>query len=112
MTEKKKILLVNFSSLRPKGRHSPVELDYTCILKPSDHNHPDLKHDSYIVYQRANFLDVQKLLRDVEEGKYKMSQPFPLEVCDKICQGLIDSPLTRPSVLESYVIVTKATEKK
>jgi hypothetical protein len=96
------VLMVSLSTIRPGTPH-----DATCILYPGDH--PFVKHESYVVYQKARLEDAEKVLRGVKNGQLVAQSPMDGAVFARICKGLEDSRLTPSKLLTFYL---KATEQK
>lgn len=74
--------------------------DTTCILYAGDH--PFLKHDSYVVYQKARLEEADKVLRGVKNGQLVPQDPMDGAVFARICKGLEDSRLTPVKLLNFY----------
>jgi hypothetical protein len=89
------VLMVSLSSVR-----AGVPYDATCLLHSGDH--PFVKHESYIVYQKGRIEDADKLLRGVKGGQLVPQEPMNDAVFTKICQGLAESRLTPPRLLNFY----------
>lgn len=59
---KKKVIMVNFSSVEGKGagkKKKRRKIDPTCIFKGDEH--PTLNRESYIVYERAKLMTMERL---------------------------------------------------
>lgn len=95
------VLMVSLSTVRPGMPHDP-----TCILYAGDHSF--VKHDSYVVYQKARLAEVDKVLRGVKNGQLVPQSPMDGTVFARICKGLEDSRLTPTKQLTFYL---KATAK-
>lgn len=80
--------------------------DPACILYAGDH--PFVKHDSYVLYQKARLEDADKVLRGVKNGQFVAQNPMDGAVFARICKGLEDSRLT-PSKLRTFYL--KATNQ-
>lgn len=78
--------------------------DPTCILYAGDH--PFVKHDSYVVYQKARLEDADKVLRGVKNGQLVPQDPMDGAVFARVCKGLEESRLT-PTKLRNFYL--KAT---
>lgn len=89
------VLMVSLSTVRQGLPH-----DQTCILYSGDH--PFVKHDSFVVYQKARLEEVDKLLRGVNSGKLVPQTPMDGAILARICKGLEESRLTPPKLLHFY----------
>jgi hypothetical protein len=89
------ILMVSLSTIR-KG----IPYDPACILHSGDH--PFIKHDSYVVYQKARLEDADKILRGVKSGQLTPYDPVDKDVFERISKGIHESRLTSPKLLEFY----------
>lgn len=94
------VLLVSLSSVRPQIPH-----DATCILYPGDH--PFVKNESYVVYQRGRIESANKLLDGVSKGVLLPQDTLESAVFARIGKGLEESRRTPPRYLNFY---RKATE--
>lgn len=93
------VLMVSLSSVRPGMPHDP-----TCILYAGDHSF--VKHDSYVVYQKARLEEADKVLRGVKNGQLVPQDPMDGAVFARICKGLEDSRLTPAKLLTFYLKAT------
>lgn len=93
------ILMVSLSTVRPGMPHDP-----TCILYAGDHSF--VKHDSYVVYQKARLEEADKVLRGVKNGQLVPQAPMDGAVFARICKGLEDSRLTPAKLLTFYLKAT------
>lgn len=91
----KSVLMVSISSIRPQ-----IPFDKTCILFPKDH--PFVKHNSFVVYQKARLLEVDKVLRGVKAGQLVPQDAMDALIFARICKGLAQSRLTPPKLLKFY----------
>lgn len=89
------VLMVSLSSVRP-----PMPYDSTCILRAGDH--PFVKNDSYVVYQRSRIEAANKLLDGVKQGVLIPQQTMDATVFARICKGLEESQLTPAKHLNFY----------
>jgi hypothetical protein len=89
------ILMVSISTVRTGIPH-----DATCILFPGDH--PFVKQDSFVVYQKARIEDVEKVLRGVKSGQLMPQAPMGDLVFARMCKGLEESRLTPPKLVTFY----------
>lgn len=89
------VLLVSISSVKPG-----VPYDGTCILYAGDH--PFVKHDSYVVYQKARLEEADKLLRGVKRGLLIPQEPLDGSVFARICRGFTESRMTPIKFVEFY----------
>ncbi|MDF1895074.1 hypothetical protein [Rahnella contaminans] len=74
------VLAVNISSVKHGVPH-----DSTCILQIGDH--PFIRHDSYVVYERAVIWKVINVDKKVSEGSIK---PQPANIPDEIFKRILD----------------------
>lgn len=74
------VLAVNISSVKLGVPH-----DSTCILKTGDH--PFVRHDSYVVYERAVIWKVSNVDKKVSEGSIK---PQPNNISDEIFERILE----------------------
>ena len=95
----KEVLLVSLSTIRANIPH-----DATCVLYPGDH--PFVKHESFVVYQRSRIEDANKVLKGVKDGKLIPQDPMDSSVFARICQGLENSRLTPARILKFYLSST------
>lgn len=96
------VLMVSLSTVKPGVPHDP-----TCILYAGDH--PFVKHDSYVVYQKARLEDAGKVLRGVKNGQLVPQDPMDGAVFARICKGLEESRLTPTKLLNFYLKATNQT---
>lgn len=89
------VLLVNLSSIY-EGR----DVDSACILQPGDHSR--ITRPSYVVYERARIDRADVLLEDIESGRNEALEPLAPDVLDRVCMGLVASPLTPPRMRTFY----------
>lgn len=98
------VLMVSLSSIKAGLPHDPA-----CLLYPGDH--PFVKRNSFVVYQKARIEEAEKVLRGVKDGKLVPQNPMDSAVFARICKGLEDSRLTPPKVLRFYLAATGRGEK-
>lgn len=98
------VLMVSLSSIKPGLPHDPA-----CRVYPGDH--PFVKRDSFVVYQKARIEEAYKVLRGVKDGKLVPHDPMDSAVFARICKGLEDSRLTPPKVLRFYLTASGRCEK-
>ena len=94
-------LMVSLSTIR-----IGVPYDPTCILYEGDH--PFIKHESYVFYQKARLENAVKILRGVKSGQLIPQDPIDQGVFARVCKGLQESRLTPPKYLDFY---QKATDQ-
>lgn len=99
----KAVLMVSLSSIKSGVPHDPA-----CLLYPGDH--PFVKRDSFVVYQKARIEEADKVLRGVKDGKLVPQDPMDSAVFARICKGLEDSRLTPPKLLRFYLAATGRAE--
>lgn len=92
---KKCVLMVSLSTIKPGMPHDP-----TCILYAGDH--PFVKHNSYVAYQKARLEEANKLLRGVRNGQLAPHDPMDSAIFVQICKGLEESRLTPAKLLSFY----------
>jgi hypothetical protein len=92
---KKCVLMVSLSTVRPGVPHDPA-----CILSAGDH--PFVRHDSYVVYQRARLEEADKVLRGVKSGQFVPQDTINSAAFARICKGLEESRLTPKKLLDFY----------
>lgn len=95
----KAVLMVSLSSIKPGLPYDPA-----CVLHSGDH--PFVKKDSFVVYQKSRIEDADKVLRGVKDGKLVPQAPMDTAVFARICKGLEDSRLTPPKMLRFYLAAT------
>jgi hypothetical protein len=95
------ILMVSLSTIRTGVPHDP-----TCILYVGDH--PFIKHESYVFYQKARLENADKILRGIKSGQLIPQDPIDRSVFARVCKGLQESRLTPPKYLDFYL---KATDQ-
>lgn len=89
-----RVLMVSLSTVRPGVPHDP-----TCVLYAGDH--PFVKFDSYVVYQKARLEETEKVLEGVKNGQLLPQDPMEGAVFARICKGLEESRLT-PAKLRTF----------
>jgi len=92
---KKSVLLVSLSTIKTGIPHDPA-----CILYAGDH--PFVKRNSYVVYQKARLEEADKVLRGVKSGQFVPHDPMDSAVFARICKGLEESRLTPARLLNFY----------
>lgn len=86
------VLAVNISSVK-----TGVPYDPTCILKAGDH--PFVRHDSYVVYERAVIWKVGSIDKKVHEGSIKpQSSDLEDEAFTRILNGFDISDEVEPKI--------------
>ena len=93
--QERMILMVSACSVRPGLPH-----DGTCYLHPGDHEF--IRHRSYIYYAMAQIQPERKIEAGIRTGDFRGQATMPDEVMARICQGLMDSPHTKPSIKAFY----------
>ncbi len=93
------ILMVSLSTIRTGVPHDP-----TCILYVGDH--PFIKHESYVFYQKARLENADKILRGIKSGQLIPQDPIDRSVFARVCKGLQESRLTPPKYLDFYLKAT------
>ena len=96
------VLMVSLSTVRQGVPHDPA-----CILYAGDHAF--VKHDSYVVYQKARIEEADKVLRGVKIGQLVPQAPMDGAVFARICKGLEESRLTPTRLLNFYLKATGQT---
>ncbi|PUE13608.1 hypothetical protein B9Z38_16595 [Limnohabitans sp. MMS-10A-160] len=95
-------MMVSLSTVRQGVPHDPA-----CILYAGDHAF--VKHDSYVVYQKARIEEADKVLRGVKSGQLVPQAPMDGAVFARICKGLEESRLTPTRLLNFYLKATGQT---
>lgn len=86
------VLAVNISSIK-----NGVPFDSTCVLKLGDH--PFVKHDSYVVYERAVIWKVGNVDKYVAAGSIKpYADDMPETIFNRILAGFNISDDVEPRV--------------
>lgn len=101
----KAVLMVSLSSIK-----QGLPYDASCILYPGDH--PFVKRESFVVYQKARIEVADKVLRGVKDGKLVPQDPMDSALFARICKGLEDSLLTPPKLLRFYLAATGRSETR
>lgn len=70
--------------------------DDTCVLQPHEHNW--LRHDSYVLYRRAEVVSVTGLQRGIEAGRIEARDPINAQAFLRVRNGICRSPQTEPVV--------------
>ena len=96
------VLMVSLSTVRQGVPHDPA-----CILYAGDHAF--VKHDSYVVYQKARIEEADKVLRGVKNGQLVPQAPMDGALFARICKGLEESRLTPARLLNFYLKATGQT---
>jgi hypothetical protein len=96
---KKCVLMVSLSTIRQGVPHDP-----TCILYAGDH--PFVRYDSYVVYQKARLEEADKMLRGVKGGHFVPHDPMDGAVFARMCKGLQESRLTPAKLVTFYLKAT------
>lgn len=99
---RKSVLLASLSSVRAGVPHDP-----SCILHAGDH--PFVKRDSYVLYQKMRLEEVEKVLRGVRSGQLIPLEPMDGAVFARICKGLEESRLTSARFRDFYLAATGRT---
>lgn len=85
--ENGKLVIVSICSKEDAGWH-----DATTVLQP--HEHPWLKHDSYVFYTKAVVVACEALEKGVEQGVMETHDPMNAQVFLKVTKGICKSPHT------------------
>ncbi len=88
-------LAVNLTTI-----YRDIAYDDTCILGIGDH--PFVKHDSYILYKKAEVLGVDTVTSQVMAGDIRVSEPCRNDVFDRILNGFNVSPHVKPKIRKFY----------
>lgn len=78
------LVSVNFTSIR-NGQH----IDSACIITEGEH--PFIRHDSYVLYERMQFIDYERTCEAVNSGVYRASTPISAELLQRIIDGIQQS---------------------
>jgi hypothetical protein len=74
--------------------------DKTCLLHPGDH--PFVRRPSFVHYREAILLEIEKLVRGVNDGKLIPRDPLGTDVFARVCQGVMESRYTPHKVKMFY----------
>ncbi len=66
--------------------------DATCLLKP--HEHPWLRHDSYILYRKAEVREASKIDAGIRQGVFTLREPMNGQTFLRVKSGVCSSPHT------------------
>lgn len=94
--EDRLVLLVSVSSVKAGLYHDP-----TCYLYPGDHEY--VIRQSWVVYSRAQTQPANKLERGAREGVFRGKEAMSDPIMARICQGLLDSRHSKPSIQSFYL---------
>ena len=89
------VLMVSLSTIR-----QGVPFDHSCLLYPADH--PFVRRNSYVVYQRARLEAVDVVLRGIHSGHLVPQAALDGAVFARVCRGFEESRLTPPRLLDFY----------
>ncbi len=89
------VLAVNLSSV-----NKLIEYDKTCILKIGEH--PFIKHDSYILYRKAEILGVNSISRNIDDGSFSTHETFSDVTFEKVLDGFAISKEVKPKIKSFY----------
>lgn len=78
------LVSVNFTSVRD-GRN----IDNACIITAGEH--PFIQHDSYVLYEKMEFMDYERTFQAVNDGVYRASTPVSSELLQRIINGIQQS---------------------
>lgn len=87
--EDEQVLIVSVCSVVANVHH-----DDACVLKVGDH--PFIKHDSYVSYDRPQFVERSKIAQAVTDKKFVAMTPVSVELYNRICEGLLKSLYASP----------------
>lgn len=95
----RQVLVVSISTFRPGLPH-----DSTCFLYPGDHEF--VRVQSYVYYALAHIVTEQQLLDRVRSGECRGRDSLDVGIMARVCQGLNDSPHTKPAIKSFYLAAT------
>lgn len=82
------LVSVNLTSVR-EGRN----IDSACIIRQGEH--PFIQHDSYILYEKMEFMDYQRTCEAVNSSVYRASTPVSPELLQRIIEGIQQSNVVK-----------------
>lgn len=80
-------LLASITSVPDVGHY-----DATCLLSSGDH--PFIRHDSYVLYRKAEVQRASRIIRLVDKKFYVPREDMSEEITTRILHGLIASDFT------------------
>ena len=93
----KRVVLVNFTSLHQN-------YDTSCVIKPNEHRF--IKHDSYVLYRRAEIKEVSDIQSGVANNIFQPHDSLDKQVFERVCKGLELSDHTTPRILQFFKLAT------
>lgn len=88
--EREEVLLVSLSSW-----NDAIPCDASCIVQPGEH--PFVKRRSFARYDLPRRVPKASLLLAVEQGVFVPREPVSDVLYQRICKGLLASPLAAPA---------------
>lgn len=73
--------------------------DPTCRLEP--HEHPWLRHASYVLYRKAQIRDAEKIESGIKQGLFTVKEAMNAQTFLRIRNGICKSPQT-PRKIKNY----------
>ena len=100
-------LFVVCTDVCDEGKHLLVSIaslinslcDQTCIIQP--HEHPFVKHPSYVFYRKSLIQPAQAINDAVEKGLFKPKENMNSQTLLRIRNGVCNSPQT-PKRIKTY----------
>lgn len=102
--QKRLVLLVSISTVRPGRPHDPA-----CLLYPGDH--PFIKVDSYVVYRKARIEEADKIERGVTGQILVPREPMDAAIFVRICEGVLVSRHTEPAIKTFFTPIWRASSE-
>lgn len=88
-------LVAVVSSIKPK-----IKYDTTCVLQPGDHGFLD--KPSFVLYGKLTQMLAVHITKMIDQKFYVEKDPVTGEVCDRICEGVLDSDFTTNGMRRYY----------
>ncbi|MBV6549942.1 hypothetical protein [Acinetobacter soli] len=78
------LVRVNITTIHPEAYFDP-----TCVVKSGEH--PFIKHDSYVLYQKMEIDDWQHICNCVNSGTYRAATPVSADLLIRMQNGIANS---------------------
>lgn len=89
--ENDELLIVNFASI-----YAGISYDDACVVTPGEH--PFIRHDSYIKYDKARIVASEKLQNGARANILIPKESTPEPLFNRICNGFRTSMYVSPRV--------------
>ena len=89
------VLLISITTIRDGAYH-----DDACVLSVGDH--PFIKHDSYVFYNKAEKVDAQLLIDAEKDGIISTKESLAEEVFARVVDGVNSSMHMTPSLKKYF----------